>query len=194
MDVNKVLLDYENEADIPETEDRNAKFRYSVINAAVGFIAKVTHLAVNHKPYMGRACYVSSASVNFFTSSSENFDVHIVKADGERIELTNEQTMFLIIMNGKFGGGRIVLCPSAILNDGLLDICMQHGPAGIKEYGRFVKHAIVKKGAHIYKQNYSCFRGKAIKIINRNNTEGRTRTSSNDADNLGIEEANNRQR
>ena len=55
--------------------------------------------------------------------------------------------MYLVVMNGKFGGGRIVLCPSAILNDGLLDVCMQHGPAGIKEYGRFVKHAIVKKGA-----------------------------------------------
>ena len=76
--------------------------------------------------------------------------------------------MYLVVMNGKFGGGRIVLCPSAILNDGLLDVCMQHGPAGIKEYGRFVKHAIVKKGAHIYKPNYSCFRGKSMKIINRN--------------------------
>lgn len=78
MDVNKVLLDYEHESDIPaDSEERNAKFRYSVINAAVGFIAKVTHLAVNHKKYMGKGCYVSSAAVNFFTSSSENFDLVI---------------------------------------------------------------------------------------------------------------------
>ena len=124
MDVNKVLLDYENEDDIPETEDRNAKFRYSVINAAVGFIAKVTHLAVNHKPYVGSGCYASSAIVNFFKSSTENFDVIIQKSDGSLIELKNEETLLLVVMNGKYGGGRIVICPSAILNDGLLDVCM----------------------------------------------------------------------
>ena len=167
MDVNKVLLDHEDEIEIP-AEQRNAKFRYSVINAAVGFIAKITHLAVKHKKYMGKGCYISSATVNFFTSSSENFDIEIEKADGDKIALTNEETMYLVVMNGKFGGGRVVLCPSAILNDGLLDVCMQHGPAGTRQLASFIKHAIAKKGAHIYKDNYSCFRGKAIKIINRN--------------------------
>ena len=168
MDVNKVLLDYENEDDIPETEDRNAKFRYSVINTAVGYIAKVTHLAVNHKPYVGSGCYASSAIVNFAKNSTEFFDVIIEKSDGSLIELKNEETLFLVVMNGKYGGGRFVLCPSAILNDGLLDVCMQHGPAGTKELAKFMKHAIVKKGAHIYKDNYSCFRGKSMKIVSRN--------------------------
>lgn len=46
MDANKVLLDYENEADIPVTVDKASKFRYSIINAAVGYIAKVVHNAV----------------------------------------------------------------------------------------------------------------------------------------------------
>ena len=81
---------------------------------------------------MGKGCYISSATVNFFTSSSENFDIEIEKADGDKIALTNEETMYLVVMNGKFGGGRVVLCPSAILNDGLLDVCMQHGPAGTR--------------------------------------------------------------
>ena len=55
MDINKVLLDCEHEDELSHlTEvDRNARFRYSVINAAVGFIAKVAHLAVRHKPYVG---------------------------------------------------------------------------------------------------------------------------------------------
>ena len=77
MDVNKVLLDYESEDEIPETEERNQKFRYSVINTAVGYIAKITHRAVHHKPYFGSGCYISSATVNFFTSSTERFDVII---------------------------------------------------------------------------------------------------------------------
>ena len=75
MDVNKVLIDCEDESEILEDPDRNSKFRYSVINAAVGFIAKVTHKAVSHKKYMGKFCYTSSATVNFFSSSTERFDV-----------------------------------------------------------------------------------------------------------------------
>ena len=168
MDVNKVLLDYEDESEIPETVDRNSKFRYSVINTAVGYVAKLTHLAVNHKPYTGRGCYFSSATINFFTSSPDSFDVIIELSDGTKIELTDEETLFLVVMNGKYGGGRVVLCPSAILNDGLLDVCIMHGPAGTRELVSFIKHAIVKNGAHVYKKNYSCFRGKSMKIVARN--------------------------
>ena len=124
MDVNKVLLDYESEDEIPDTEERNQKFRYSVINAAVGYIAKVVHKAGYHKPYTGSGCYVSSATYNFFTTSTEHFDIDIVLSDGSAIELRNEETLYLIAMNGKYGGSRIVMCPSAILNDGLVDICM----------------------------------------------------------------------
>jgi len=46
MDANKVLMDYENEADIPETENRSSKLRYSIINAAVGYVAKIVHNAL----------------------------------------------------------------------------------------------------------------------------------------------------
>ena len=77
MDVNKVLLDYENESDIPESEDKPSKFRYSVINAAVGFIAKTVHKAAEHKPYVGKQCYSTSAVVNFFKNGSDYFDVEI---------------------------------------------------------------------------------------------------------------------
>ena len=192
MDVNKVLLDCEHESEIINDPNRNSKFRYCVINAGVGYIAKTVHKAVDHKPYMGSGCYISSACVQFFTTCAEFFDVHIEKANGEKIELNNEETMYLTVMNGKYGGGRIVMAPSAILNDGLLDICMQHGPVAVSEIAKFIKNAVVKKGAHIYKQNYACFRGKSVKIINRNNATGRNRTSSNDSDNLGIEEANSK--
>ena len=125
MDVNKVLLDYEHEDDIPATEEnRNAKFRYSVINAAVGYIAKVTHKAESHKRIMGKGAYISSAIVNFFTSGLENFRVEIEQHDGAKITLANEETMYLVVMNGKYGGGRIPLAPVALLNDGLLDVSL----------------------------------------------------------------------
>ena len=167
MDVNKVLLDYEDEADIPETENRAQKFRYSVINAAVGYIAKVTHLAVNHKPFAGKNCYITAATVNFFSTNTENFDLIIEQPDGSRIELPNEESLYLLVQNGKYGGGRCIMCPPALLNDGLLDVCMQHGPAATTEIFKYIKHCLVKKGGHIYKENYACFRGKAIRIVSK---------------------------
>ena len=72
-----MLLDYESEDDIPESENRATKFRYSVINAAVGYIAKATHSADSHKPYMGKHCYTSSAIVNFFGNDNETFEIDV---------------------------------------------------------------------------------------------------------------------
>jgi len=189
MDVNKVLIDYEDEADIPLTEDRHKKVRYSVINSGVGFIAKITHDAVYHKPYMGKSCYVTSGLVNSFRCKSENFDVIIGQPDGSTIELYDETTLYLLVMNGKLGGGRLLLSPHALLNDGLLDITMQHGPAGLKEIAKYLKNCNVLKGAHIFKDNYGCFRGKWVKIVNKNLAQ-EPNTSSFDSDSFGIEEAN----
>ncbi len=74
MDANKVLMDYEHEDDIPaDLENRASKFRYSVINAAVGYVAKCVHKADHHKPYVGKGCYFTSAVHNFFTTGTENF-------------------------------------------------------------------------------------------------------------------------
>ena len=78
MDANKCLLDCEHEDEIPQdAENRSQKIRYSVINAAVGFVAKSVHKAISHKPIAGRACYFTSAVHNFFTTSTENYGVVI---------------------------------------------------------------------------------------------------------------------
>ncbi len=188
MDVNKVLIDVEDEADIPETEERHSKFRYSVINSGVGLIAKITHSAVYHKPYMGKLCYFTSGCTNAFTSTVDYYDIIIGQPDGSEIELYNEATMYLLVMNGKLGGGRMLLSPHALLNDGLLDITMQHGPAGKREVLKYIKNCVVQKGMMIYKENYACFRGKWVKIVNRNMATEPV-TSSSDSDHLGIEEA-----
>ncbi len=188
MDVNKVLIDVEDEADISETEERHSKIRYSVINSGVGLIAKITHSAVYHKPYMGKLCYFTSGCTNAFTSTVDYYDIIIGQPDGSEIELHNEATMYLLVMNGKLGGGRMLLSPHALLNDGLLDITMQHGPAGKREVLKYIKNCVVQKGMMIYKENYACFRGKWVKIVNRNMAT-EPATSSFDSDHLGIEEA-----
>ena len=60
------------------------------------------------------------------------------------------------------------MAPAAILNDGLLDVSMQHGPAGTKELLRFLKYGITQRGAHVFRDNYSQFRSKSIRITNKN--------------------------
>ena len=161
-----------------------------MINAAVGYIAKCNHVSDGHKPYMGRHCYVSAAVACFFTTQQFDFDFSVEQYDGSRIELPSETSMFLVIMNGRFLGGRVEASPVALLNDGLLDVTMQHGPAGTRELVGFFKTAMAQKGAHIYRDNYSCFRGRSIQITNKNltTTARRIRGSSGDADHLGVEE------
>lgn len=60
MDVNKVLMDHEHETDIKDSKTRLAKFRYCVINSGCGFVAKVCHKAIKHKPLMGKNAYLSA--------------------------------------------------------------------------------------------------------------------------------------
>ena len=187
MDVNKVLLDYENESEIPETEDRTSKFRYSVINAAAGFLAKCVQTSVKHKPYVGKQCYMTATLINFYYNSTEFYGVELEQYDGSRIKF-NVETLFFIIMNGRFGGSRVPMSPTACLNDGLLDAVIQNGPAGTKEVLKFFKNFLIFKGMFVYQDNYSCFRSKSIRITNQNQEELKT-ASARDEMSLGMEEA-----
>ena len=77
--------------------------------------------------------------------------------------------MVLCANNGKYGGSRIALCPGAILNDGLLDLCLQHGPSqGTFGLAKFFKTCVTQHGTHIYNDNYSYFRAKTLKLTNLN--------------------------
>lgn len=126
---------------------------------------------------MGKQCYLSSALVNFFTTKAEIFDLVLEQHDGSSIELRDERTMFLMCMNGKYAGGRMPMTPIATLNDGLLDVCLQHGPARAKEMMSFVKNCVAGKGKHVYKDCYAYFRGRSLKIFNKN-TRQDTATAS----------------
>ncbi len=56
MDVNQVTLDCDRPDEVP-IHDRKAKVRYSIVNAAIGFLAKVVHKAINLKKYFGGSSY-----------------------------------------------------------------------------------------------------------------------------------------
>lgn len=53
-------------------------------------------------------------------------------ADRSTIEVPDEFSMLIVIMNGRYGGTGIPFAPVAMLNDGLLDVVHHHGPAKIQ--------------------------------------------------------------
>lgn len=167
MDLNKIIIDAQREEDIPPDE-RTSRFRYSAINTGVGFVAKSTHKAIAHKPMFGGASYATSGFVNFFTSSAEVFDLEIELCDGSKINLPDEESMVIMANNGRFGGGRIPFTPAALLNDGLFDLLILRGQAGVKEVASFVKSAVVQGGHHVYKPKWTSFRGTKVVFTNKN--------------------------
>ena len=80
------------------------------------------------------------------------------------------------------------MAPVTLLNDGLLDTCFQHGPAGISDMLKFVKYAINGKGQHIHRDDYAYFRSSSIRITNKNLHEHPAAATEADSENLGIEE------
>lgn len=130
MDLNRVYIDadsFEEAEKIENDDERFQRCRYSIINASLGFMAKVVHAAIKVKSWAGAQCYAVGA-VNCFLSGNQHPDHYrmsvINKVDGEqRITYQRDvETMLFSIMNGRYGGGGMTLGPAALLNDGLLDI------------------------------------------------------------------------
>ena len=89
-------------------------------------------------------------------------------ADGQKIEIPDEYSMLVCMMNGRFGGTGIYFAPVAMLNDGLMDLIFHHGPAKISNGFEFYRHGISGGGKHVYLDNYSYFRAKKLTFYNRN--------------------------
>ena len=76
MDVNKMLIDTDSEENIP-SEEKYQRYRFSATSASIGFIAKVVHNAIKHKPYFGGASYATSGWSSFFSNYADMYDIAI---------------------------------------------------------------------------------------------------------------------
>jgi len=122
----------------------------------IGFDAEVAQLA-NQMKNKHPNLRILSAFVYVFAAIKKllsPFGYHDVKIkfDGQEI---HSKILFIAISNGKFYGGRFKITPEAILDDGLLEICL------VEEMGRFKYLSIIPKvfkgthesikGVHFYK-------------------------------------------
>ena len=128
----------------------------------IGFDAEVALLANQMKSKHPNLRILSAfiyvfATIKKLLSPFSYHDVKI-KFDGQEI---HSKILFIAISNGKFYGGRFKITPEAILDDGLLEVCV------VEEMGRF-KYLMsipkVFKGAHESIKGIKFYRAKEIVI------------------------------
>jgi len=128
----------------------------------VGFDAEVAQLANQMKSKHPNLRILSAfvyvfATVKKLLSPFSCHDVKI-KFDGKEI---HSKILFIAISNGKFYGGRFKITPEAILDDGLLEICL------VEEMGRFKYLSIIPKvfkGTHASIKGVNFYRAKEVVI------------------------------
>lgn len=135
---------------------------YFVNICGIGFDAEVAQLA-NQMKNKHPNWHTLSAFVYVFATIKKllsPFSLHNVKIkfDGREI---HSKILFIAISNGKFYGGRFKITPEAILDDGLLEVCI------VEEMGR-LKYLMsipqVVKGEHASIKGVNFYRVKEIII------------------------------
>jgi len=138
----------------------NKKIYFANI-CGVGFDAEVAQYA-NQIKNRHPNWRILSAFVYIFATIKKllsPFRCHNVKIKIDEQEI-RAKILFIAISNGKIYGGRFKITPEAILDDGLLDICL------VEEMGRFKYLSIIPK---VFKGTHGSIKGisfyKAKKII-----------------------------
>ena len=128
----------------------------------IGFDAEVALLA-NKMKSKHPNLRILSAFVYIFATVKKllsPFSYHNVKIkfDGQEI---HSKILFIAISNGKIYGGRFKITPEAILDDGLLEVCV------VEEMGRFKYLSIIPKvfkGTHASIKGVNFYRAKEVII------------------------------
>jgi len=139
----------------------NEKIYFANI-CGVGFDAEVALLA-NQMKSKHPNLRILSAFVYVFATIKKllsPFSYHNVKIKFNGQEI-HSKILFIAFSNGKFYGGRFKITPEAILDDGLLEICL------VEEMGRFKYLSIIPKvfkGTHASIKGVNFYRAKEVVI------------------------------
>jgi diacylglycerol kinase (ATP) len=127
-----------------------------ISTAYVGFDAEVNRLANHGKGHLdgklGYTICVMRTLKNF-----KPFEIEMT-IDGHRFR---ERVMLITVANGSYYGGGMKIVPQAIMDDGVLDVCM------VKEISKFEllrQFPRVFKGTHVTHPRIMTASGKRIKI------------------------------
>lgn len=128
----------------------------------IGFDAEVALLANQIKSKHPNLRILSAFVYVFATVKKllSPFGYHNVKIKFDEQEI-HSKILFIAVGNGKFYGGRFKITPEAILDDGLLEVCL------VEEMGRFKYLSIIPKafkGTHSSVKGINFYRAKEVII------------------------------
>lgn len=168
IDTIRVLSDHDSEDTLPEGLDRLNYCRHMMINSAVSMPAKIANTAIPLKGCCGKKSYEIAT---LWEACKGNFrvDEYDLFIDGQEVNLGDSQlqTTLLMVTNGKYTGGGMIINPFASINDGLCDVTWISDPAinnltGIASMlGDAKKHG----GSQVYKGQNTYMRGKQIRLV-----------------------------
>jgi diacylglycerol kinase family enzyme len=92
----------------------------------------------------------------------ETFDMEI----DDNIILKDITTQFILVFNSKFGGGRMILNPLAIINDGYFEFYYFKTLMGFSECIKLFDGAKAG-GTQVYNADAAIYRCKKLKLINK---------------------------
>ncbi|CDW71902.1 diacylglycerol kinase [Stylonychia lemnae] len=161
-DVVKILIDYQNEKDIPDNALYN-HHRYSIINTVIGLMAKINHNAQNYKQWPLINPYQISAFVELTRLKPDKISLEV---DGKTVQ-EDLDTLVLGVNNSKYGGSGMVLSPYSFMNDGMQDAYVHTQMLGVLKILDLIDQLNKYQGMHVYEKDAKFYRGKNIKVYNR---------------------------
>ena len=166
-DLVKVLLDCENESDIPldDKEERRSKYRYQLVNSSFNVPAKLNRRATGWKWCCCMNPYEVAAVIEFTKLVYEPVDIYV---DGSAEPLFKDvETPFLMCLSGKHGGNGCLLNPIGVINDGLIELLVVKGRVGPAAMVRYMNQSTKEGGIHVYDKDVSIVRGHTFKLVSK---------------------------
>ena len=129
IDTVRCLIDHDKFEDIADTDQAQLQYcRHMLINCSLAMPAKIANEAAKYKQCCGKNCYAVATLEQAILGKLVQ-DIFTIEVDGVQIntEGKNDVTSILVMLfNGKFSGGGLIVDPFACMNDGLVDITWLH--------------------------------------------------------------------
>ena len=135
--------------------------RYFINVSAGGFIAEVSE-AVNPqlKSVAGKLAYLIGGAQVLFDYEPAGVSLRVVPEEGQMVEREMEMQMFAVCNSRMVGGGRLI-APHALIDDGLMDLCIVEAMPTMEFIGLLTR---IPGGDHIEDERVTYFRAREAEL------------------------------